>query len=92
MASFRLWMPLARSAYRPALRRAKSSSRILQGQYRRFSNWPGDRESEKYTIWRPYLRLAIGIPFIGALIYSMVCRIWRILDSAIIFFLTVSNR
>ncbi|CRG83215.1 coproporphyrinogen III oxidase [Talaromyces islandicus] len=69
MASSRLWMPMARSAARAGIKR-EAYSRVLQRQNVRFYN--SKKEPEKYMIWRPYLRLAIGIPFISALIYSMV--------------------
>jgi coproporphyrinogen III oxidase len=69
MASSRLWMPMARSAARAGLKK-EAYSHVLQRQHVRFYN--SKKEPEKYMIWRPYLRLAIGIPFISALIYSMV--------------------
>lgn len=31
---------------------------------------------DQFMIWRPWLRIAIGVPFIGALIYSMVWQLF----------------
>lgn len=70
MASSRVWMPMARSAVRTGLKK-EAYGRVLQRHNVRFYN-SKKQPDEKYMIWRPYLRLAIGIPFVGALIYSMV--------------------
>ncbi|KAL2809546.1 Coproporphyrinogen III oxidase [Aspergillus granulosus] len=44
----------------------------IQGPFRRYYSEQPKPEKETFTVWRPYLRLAVGIPFIGALIYSMM--------------------
>ncbi|KAL2218318.1 putative coproporphyrinogen III oxidase [Thermoascus aurantiacus ATCC 26904] len=81
MASPRQYVPLSRSLYRQSFRKGQFSSRFCRGQLCRYSTERKPRQSEQFTVWRPYLRLAIGIPFVGALIYSMVTGDTTQLDS-----------
>ncbi|QSS54283.1 coproporphyrinogen III oxidase [Histoplasma capsulatum var. duboisii H88] len=45
---------------------------LPRSQLCRMSNGPKPRPSERNTVWRPYLRICVGVVFIGAMIYSMV--------------------
>lgn len=81
MASPRQYVPLSRCLYRQSFRKGQFSSRFCRGQLCRYSTERKPRRSEQFTVWRPYLRLAIGIPFVGALIYSMVTGDTTQLDS-----------
>ncbi|OJJ44178.1 hypothetical protein ASPZODRAFT_154133 [Penicilliopsis zonata CBS 506.65] len=65
-------MPLRRSLRQLPSRRCLTPTRKFGIQFRRFSAEQKPRETQQFTVWRPYLRLAVGIPFIGALIYSMM--------------------
>ncbi|KAL4959414.1 coproporphyrinogen oxidase [Aspergillus stella-maris] len=71
--------PLRRSLSQiPA--RACRKPNSLQGTSRRFYS-QNQRNDRQYTVWRPYLRLAFGIPFISLLIYSMATEEVTDLDS-----------
>ncbi|KAH8704260.1 putative coproporphyrinogen III oxidase [Talaromyces proteolyticus] len=70
MALPRAWMPLMRSIARSSIRKETSSYLFKRQNLRYYSSKKGSEQ--QYVIWRPYLRLAIGVPFIGALIYSMI--------------------
>jgi hypothetical protein len=67
----RLHRPLTRLV--PTARTAQVASRLSTRNARFYSSKQDPKQT--FTIWRPWLRLSIGIPFIGALIYSMVCQI-----------------
>ncbi|GAM40673.1 hypothetical protein TCE0_039r13202 [Talaromyces pinophilus] len=71
MASSRLCTPLTRALPRNSISRpAQIASRLPRARTARF--YSSRKESkDQFIIWRPWLRLSIGIPFIGALIYSM---------------------
>lgn len=77
MASSRLCTPLTRALARNSISRpAHIASRLPRARTVRF--YSSKKESkDQFIIWRPWLRLSIGIPFIGALIYSMV---WHLHD------------
>ncbi|KAL4954190.1 Coproporphyrinogen III oxidase [Aspergillus filifer] len=60
--------------------RACRKPNSLQGTLRRFYSH-NQRNDRQYTVWRPYLRLAFGIPFISLLIYSMATEEVTDLDS-----------
>ncbi|KAE8145576.1 Coproporphyrinogen III oxidase [Aspergillus avenaceus] len=84
MALPRPYIPLRRSFYRflsPTARTSTRLSRSFQGAPRSYSSKQEPSESKPFTVWRPYLRLAIGVPFIGALIYSMMTEEVTELDS-----------
>lgn len=72
MASSRLCTPLTRAIPRNSISRpAQIAFRLPRARTARF--YSSKKESkDQFIIWRPWLRLSIGIPFIGALIYSMV--------------------
>ncbi|KAL4928259.1 coproporphyrinogen oxidase [Aspergillus undulatus] len=73
-------MPLRRSLSQiPA--RACRKPHSLQGTFRRFYSEQKQPQKPEFTVWRPYLRLAFGVPFIGALIYSMMTEEVTELDS-----------
>lgn len=71
MTLSRQYMPLRRSLchFSAQTRRAPCN---FQNTFRRYSAEKRSSEPKSFVVWRPYLRLAIGVPFIGALIYSMV--------------------
>ncbi|KAJ9227586.1 hypothetical protein DTO169E5_5542 [Paecilomyces variotii] len=73
--------PLARSLVRRPFKRSQCPSRFSQRQTLRYSTEQKSRESVQFTVWRPYLRLAIGVPFVGALIYSIMTGEVTELDS-----------
>lgn len=79
MAFPRPYVSLRRSLCRLAqTQRNTHVPRCAFRQFRRYSS--GQKQQEPLPVWRPYLRLAIGIPFIGALVYSMVraeCNVYR---------------
>ncbi|KAE8416918.1 Coproporphyrinogen III oxidase [Aspergillus pseudocaelatus] len=80
MAMSRPYMPLRRSLchFSSQTRRTPCN---FQNTFRRYSAEQRSREPKPFTVWRPYLRLAIGVPFIGALIYSMMTGEVTELDS-----------
>lgn len=69
-------MPLRRSLAQLSARNTQITGRHAGNSLRRYATeqGQGSRPKQQFTVWRPYLRLAIGVPFIGALIYSMVGR------------------
>lgn len=69
MALPRPYMPLRRTLLNLAPRTGRTGSRV---PFRKYSTQGKPPKPEPFTVWRPYLRLAVGVPFIGALIYSMV--------------------
>ncbi|KAK2771893.1 Coproporphyrinogen-III oxidase [Emmonsiellopsis sp. PD_33] len=72
MASQRLFAPISRAMGRRALSRTQLTG-LPRTQLCRMSNGPKPHpSSERDTVWRPYLRISVGIVFIGSLIYSMV--------------------
>lgn len=74
MAS-RSFMPLRRSlAQLSASSSARPAGRHAGRSVRSYATEHNSRRRQQFTVWRPYLRLAIGVPFIGAIIYSMVGR------------------
>ncbi|KAJ5710686.1 oxygen-dependent coproporphyrinogen-III oxidase [Penicillium malachiteum] len=80
---------MASRSFQP-LRRTLSQ---LQGRYARpivqnasrssrgFATGQPPKQKGEFTVWRPYLRLAVGVPFIGAIIYSMATGEVTELDS-----------
>lgn len=48
------------------------AGRNMGRSFRPYSTGKTPRQKERFTVWRPYLRLVVGVPFIGAIIYSMV--------------------
>ncbi|KAE8337000.1 hypothetical protein BDV24DRAFT_154685 [Aspergillus arachidicola] len=80
MALSRQYMPLRRSLchFSAQTRRAPCN---FQNTFRRYSAEQRSGEPKPFIVWRPYLRLAIGVPFIGALIYSMMTGEVTELDS-----------
>ncbi|KNG82522.1 coproporphyrinogen-III oxidase [Aspergillus nomiae NRRL 13137] len=80
MSLSRPYMPLRRSLchFSSQSRRAPCNFKNI---FRRYSAEQRTREPKPFTVWRPYLRLAIGVPFIGALIYSMMTGEVTELDS-----------
>ncbi|KAL3477990.1 coproporphyrinogen III oxidase mitochondrial precursor [Aspergillus californicus] len=81
-------MSLPRSysiALRRPLRQVSSQScrrpSNFQRPFRRQYSEEKQRDKPKYTVWRPYLRLAVGVPFIGAMVYSMMTGEVTDLDS-----------
>ncbi|EAW07991.1 coproporphyrinogen oxidase [Aspergillus clavatus NRRL 1] len=81
MALPRPYMPLRRSLCQISPRICRDSTRTLRGSLRKYTTEQKPRDSQQFTVWRPYLRLAIGVPFIGALIYSMMTGDVTELDS-----------
>lgn len=73
MAS-RSFMPLRRSLGQLSARNTRLNTRHAGQSLRRYATEQGPPKKQQFTVWRPYLRLAVGIPFISALIYSMVGR------------------
>lgn len=51
----------------------RTAGRNAGRSFRGYATEQSPRQKQQFTVWRPYLRLAIGVPFIGAIIYSMVC-------------------
>ncbi|PYH92016.1 coproporphyrinogen III oxidase mitochondrial precursor [Aspergillus ellipticus CBS 707.79] len=80
MALPRPYMPLRRSLCQLSSRTCRTP-RTISAPFRRYSTEQPPREPKPFTVWRPYLRLAIGVPFIGALIYSMMTEEVTELDS-----------
>ncbi|KAF7625877.1 hypothetical protein AFLA_002723 [Aspergillus flavus NRRL3357] len=80
MTLSRQYMPLRRSLchFSAQTRRAPCN---FQNTFRRYSAEKRSSEPKSFVVWRPYLRLAIGVPFIGALIYSMMTGEVTELDS-----------
>ncbi|KAJ5888845.1 oxygen-dependent coproporphyrinogen-III oxidase [Penicillium taxi] len=76
MAS-RSFMPLRRTLAQLPSRTTRTTARYTGRSYRGYATAP----KQEFTVWRPYLRLAIGVPFIGALIYSMATGEITELDS-----------
>ncbi|KAJ5928047.1 oxygen-dependent coproporphyrinogen-III oxidase [Penicillium verhagenii] len=80
MAS-RSFMPLRRTLTQFSARNALGVGRSAGGPARGYATGKGPKRQQEFTVWRPYLRLAIGIPFIGAIIYSMATGEITDLDS-----------
>ncbi|KAJ6171600.1 hypothetical protein N7470_000667 [Penicillium chermesinum] len=70
MAS-RSLMPLRRALVQPLACHVRIAGRNAPKQFRNYSASGQPPQKAQFTVWRPYLRLAIGVPFIGAIIYSM---------------------
>ncbi|KAG2028151.1 hypothetical protein GB937_000605 [Aspergillus fischeri] len=81
MALPRSFLPLRRSLCQFSSRTCRNPTRTLRGAHRCYSSEQKPREPQQFTVWRPYLRLAIGVPFIGAIIYSMMTGEVTDLDS-----------
>lgn len=69
-------MPLRRSLRQVSAQTYRKPNNF-QGIFRRFYSEQKQQKKESFTVWRPYLRLAVGVPFVGALIYSMVLPMTR---------------
>ncbi|KAJ5641610.1 oxygen-dependent coproporphyrinogen-III oxidase [Penicillium lividum] len=80
MAS-RSFMPLRRTLTQFSARNARAPSRNTGSSIRGYASGQDPKPPQQFTVWRPYLRLAIGVPFIGALIYSMATGEITELDS-----------
>ncbi|PYI04260.1 coproporphyrinogen III oxidase mitochondrial precursor [Aspergillus sclerotiicarbonarius CBS 121057] len=80
MALPRPYMPLRRSLCQLSSRTCRAP-RTVAGPFRRYSSEQTPPEPKPFTVWRPYLRLAIGVPFIAALVYSMMTEEVTELDS-----------
>lgn len=65
-------VPLRRALAQLSMRNTRIVGRNAPKQFRGYSTGGEPPRKPQFTVWRPYLRLAIGVPFIGALIYSMV--------------------
>ncbi|KAJ5364633.1 oxygen-dependent coproporphyrinogen-III oxidase [Penicillium cataractarum] len=70
MAS-RSFMPLRRSFAQISSRTARAAGRNAGSSARGYTTESSSRGKQQFTVWRPYLRLAVGVPFIGMIIYSM---------------------
>ncbi|OJJ89453.1 coproporphyrinogen oxidase [Aspergillus glaucus CBS 516.65] len=81
MALSRPYMPLRRSLQQVSCRSNRLPIRKFRGPFRRYSSEQKPRGPQPLPVWRPYLRLAVGVPFIGALIYSMMTGEVTELDS-----------
>lgn len=68
----RSYTPLRRSLGQLSARNTRIASRRAGPSFRGYSTGQEPREPKPFTVWRPYLRLAFGVPFIGGIIYSMV--------------------
>ncbi|KAJ5105168.1 hypothetical protein NUU61_002515 [Penicillium alfredii] len=80
MAS-RSLMPLRRSLAQLPARGSRTARRHAGTPFRGLSTAQKPQNAPQFTVWRPYLRLAIGVPFIGAIIYSMMTEEVTELDS-----------
>ncbi|KAJ5443664.1 oxygen-dependent coproporphyrinogen-III oxidase [Penicillium daleae] len=80
MAS-RSFMPLRRSFTQLSSRTARAAGRNAGSSVRGYATENSSRQKQQFTVWRPYLRLAIGVPFIGMIIYSMATGEVTDLDS-----------
>jgi coproporphyrinogen III oxidase len=68
-------MPLRRSFTQLSSRTARAAGRNAGSSVRGYATENSSRQKQQFTVWRPYLRLAIGVPFIGMIIYSMVSNV-----------------
>ncbi|KAE8159097.1 Coproporphyrinogen III oxidase [Aspergillus tamarii] len=80
MAMSRPYMPLRRSLCHFSSQTRRTPCKF-QNTFCRYSTEQRSRQPRPFTVWRPYLRLAIGVPFIGVLIYSMMTGEVTELDS-----------
>ncbi|KLJ07740.1 coproporphyrinogen III oxidase [Blastomyces silverae] len=71
MAPQRLYSYFPRVMSRRAIPRVQLTG-LPKNQLCRMSNGSKPRPNERDTVWRPYLRISVGVVFIGAMIYSMV--------------------
>ncbi|PGG95626.1 coproporphyrinogen III oxidase [Blastomyces parvus] len=71
MAAQRLYSYFPRAMSRRVIPRAQLAG-LPKNQLCRMSNGSKPRPNERDTVWRPYLRISVGVVFIGAMIYSMV--------------------
>ncbi|OAX81708.1 hypothetical protein ACJ72_03952 [Emergomyces africanus] len=71
MASQRLHSAFPRAMSRRLTPRYQLTS-LPRIQLCRMSSGSKPRPSERDTVWRPYLRICVGVVFIGSMIYSMV--------------------
>ncbi|RAH55540.1 coproporphyrinogen III oxidase [Aspergillus piperis CBS 112811] len=81
MAVPRPYMPLRRSLCQLSSRSCRTPRNLSAPSRRYSSEQKPPSEPKPFTVWRPYLRLAIGVPFIGALVYSMMTEEVTELDS-----------
>jgi coproporphyrinogen III oxidase len=65
-------MPLRRSFAQLSPRTTRIAGRNAGSSVRGYATENSSRPKQQFTVWRPYLRLAVGVPFIGMIIYSMV--------------------
>ncbi|CAI7672010.1 hypothetical protein PCG10_000836 [Penicillium crustosum] len=68
----RSYTPLRRSLGQLSARSTRIAGRRAGPSFRGYSTGQEPREPKPFTVWRPYLRLAFGVPFIGGIIYSMM--------------------
>ncbi|KAJ6159856.1 hypothetical protein N7497_004393 [Penicillium chrysogenum] len=68
----RSYTPLRRSLGQLSARNTRIAGRRAGPSFRGYSTGQTPREPKPFTVWRPYLRLAFGVPFIGGIIYSMM--------------------
>ncbi|PGH13741.1 hypothetical protein AJ79_03440 [Helicocarpus griseus UAMH5409] len=71
MGPQRLYSSIPKAFGRRAIPRGQLVN-IPKNRICRMSDWQKPRPNERDTVWRPYLRICIGIVFIGSMIYSMV--------------------
>ncbi|KAJ6096744.1 oxygen-dependent coproporphyrinogen-III oxidase [Penicillium sp. IBT 16267x] len=75
------FMPLRRTFTQFPARNARSAGRNAGMPFRGYATGQNPKPKPQFTVWRPYLRLAVGVPFIGAIIYSMATGEITELDS-----------
>ncbi|EEH37595.2 coproporphyrinogen III oxidase [Paracoccidioides lutzii Pb01] len=80
MAPQRVYASIPKAIGRGAVLRGQLA-RLPRNQLCRMSYRPNPRPSERDTVWRPYLRICVGIVFIGSMIYSMITDNESKLDS-----------
>jgi hypothetical protein len=68
----RSYTPLRRSLTQLSARSTRIAGRSTRPSFCAYSTEQKPPQTKPFTVWRPYLRLAFGVPFIGAIIYSMV--------------------
>ncbi|KKZ59178.1 coproporphyrinogen III oxidase [[Emmonsia] crescens] len=76
----RLYSSFPRAMSRRVISRGQLTG-LSRNQLCRMSNGSKPRPNERDTVWRPYLRICVGVVFIGSMIYSMVTDNESKLDS-----------